>query len=156
MKKYFLIIATALCLSAAVPCHAQPATANEAKIVAQTYLGRDTTQVRNRVARVTMDNDRNGTPLMYEVIMNDSTIVLVSGSKATNPILATYKEATGIFETNNLPCGLSVLVDFYREAIAFVDENNVRGETNNEWQSLLNGERIQSMRTSVGPPVKQQ
>lgn len=151
MKKYFLIIATALCLSAAVPCHAQPATANEAKIVAQTYLGRDTTQVRNRVARVTMDNDRNGTPLMYEVIMNDSTIVLVSGSKATNPILATYKEATGIFETNNLPCGLSVLVDFYREAIAFVDENNVRGEINDEWKRLLNRERLQPQRVTIGP-----
>lgn len=138
-------------MAVVAPCHAQRASVSEAKIVAQTFLGRDTTQTRNRVARVITEIDRNGNPLMHEVIMNDSTIVLVSGSKVTSPILATYKEATGIFETDNLPCGLSVLVDYYREAIAFVDKNNVRGETNNEWQSLLNGERIQSMRTSVGP-----
>ena len=103
MKKCILIIVTIFCFSNALPCNAQRVSVSEARIVAQTYLGRDTTQTRNRAARVVTDTDRNGNALMHEVIMNDSTIILVSGSKATSPILATYKEATGIFETDNLP-----------------------------------------------------
>ena len=101
--KFFILTALPIYMVIVAPCHAQRTSVSEAKIVAQTFLDRDTTQTRNRIARVVTDTDRDGNPLMHEVIMNDSTIVLVSGSKATSPILATYKEATGIFETDNLP-----------------------------------------------------
>lgn len=141
--RFFILTALSIYMAVVAPCHAQRTSVSEAKIVAQSYLGRDTTQTRNRVARVITEIDRNGNPLMHEVIMNDSTIVLVSGSKATNPILATYKEAKGVFETDNIPCGLSVLIDFYREAIAFIADNSVRTEDNEEWHLMLNGERPQ-------------
>ena len=151
MKKCILIIVTIFCFSNALPCNAQRVSVSEARIVAQTYLGRDTTQTRNRAARVVTDTDRNGNALMHEVIMNDSTIILVSGTKAVRPILATYKEEKGIFETDIIPCGLSVLIDFYREAIAFIADNNVGLEYNEEWQLLLNGVQPQPRGPSIGP-----
>ncbi|MBR4229532.1 MAG: C10 family peptidase [Bacteroidales bacterium] len=150
MKKVILMVmVTAVYITTS--CYAQIVTVNEAKKVAQVYMGRDTVRMYDNIARVNTDYDREGKPLLHEVIMNDSTIVLVSGNKATTPILAIYKNAKGILESDILPCGLSIFIDFYRQTIALIAENSVHTENNDEWQRLLDGERLPLPRASVGP-----
>ena len=145
-------IATALFfVLVALPCPAQRVTISEAKKAAQTFLGRDTLLLRNRIDRVNSDEDSNGVPLLYEIVMHDSTIVLVSGNKAICPILATYNNAFGVLETDNIPCGLEMLMGFYRQVIAYATDNNVRTENNQKWQQLIDGETPQSRNESVGP-----
>lgn len=150
MKKVIIIIVIAA-MYITSSCHAQIVTLNEARKVAQVYIGRDTVRMYDNIARVNTDYDRAGNPLLHEVIMNDSTIVLVSGNKATTPILAIYNNSKGILESDVLPCGLSIFIDFYRQTIASIAEDSMHTENIDEWQRLLDGERPQEPRASVGP-----
>ena len=155
MKKWNILLITVLLLNGGLvlTCQAQKATTNEAKLVALTYLGIDTSQQRYRVAKVNTEYDSIGNPLMYEVIMNDSTIVLVSGNKTTCPILATYQcaDGEGILEDDALPCGLAIMMDFYKQTLTSFFESGARLTPNEEWQRLLNGEVINSQKAAVSP-----
>lgn len=152
MRKLVIKIMTvSFFIGAPYCCSAQRVSLNEATSVAQTYLRQYSNRQNDNVARVITEQNNAGNPLMYEIIMQDSTIVLVSGHKACDPILGTYSGCVGIFESEQIPCGLAVLMDYYKQTITYCIENNIRSDFNTKWQQLLSGETTQQNRSRIGP-----
>jgi hypothetical protein len=83
----------------------------------------------------------NGDILMYEVIFENGAAVLLSGSKACQPVLGYYtKEGKeSVFDTNNInvPPGLLALLDDYAQMIEWsLTRDSVDLHYESEWNTL--------------------
>ena len=83
-------------------------------------------------------NDR---PILYEIIMVDSSAVLLSGNKACTPLLGEYK-FSGISIVDDfemIPCGLKCLVNCYIRQIKQCFESEGPIEDNLQWDLFVRG-----------------
>ena len=99
----------------------------------------------------------NGDTLLYEVVVDSST-VLLSGSKACIPVLGIYKTPhTPLIEMyDNLPCNIKDFIGNYLIQIETCFNNDtITLFNNNNWNRLINGEQeIRDRNSSVEPLVK--
>ena len=83
-------------------------------------------------------NDR---PILYEIIMVDSSAVLLSGNKACTPLLGEYK-FSGISIVDDfemISCGLKCLVNSYIRQIKQCFESEGPIEDNLQWDLFVRG-----------------
>lgn len=114
-----------------------------------------TNQQNNGIIRtVKKKTDSSNHPLLYEVIMEDSSAVLLSGNKACTPILGEYKYCgiSIVDDFEMIPCGLKCLVNNYVNQISQCYESDNHLDDNSRWNSIING--VDTMfvnRSSVAP-----
>ena len=95
-----------------------------------------------QIVNVNTDSKRNNT-LLYEVMFDDGWAVLLSGSKATLPILGLYQSMNqSILNTEDIPCGLNVFLKEYKEQILCVfDKDTISLCYETEWNNLQSNDR---------------
>ena len=106
------------------------------------------------IKKMTGVNDR---PILYEIIMVDSSAVLLSGNKACTPLLGEYK-FSGISIVDDfemIPCGLKCLVNSYIRQINQCFESEGPIEDNLQWDLFVRGaDSIFENRSSVEPILR--
>jgi len=109
------------------------------------------------IKTVKTKRDISNRPLLYEVIMADSSVVLLSGNKACTPILGEYKYS-GVSIVDNfemIPCGLKCLVNNYLEQISQCYDSDNNLNDNPQWNIIMNQEDTTLMyRSSVAPLLR--
>ena len=86
--------------------------------------------------------DTNGYTLMYEVVFNNGTAVLVAGNKQCTPVIGSYikKTDSSIFECKELPCGLKLFMKNYINQVAYCFSNpRQSSEHEIEWNQMIEG-----------------
>lgn len=94
-----------------------------------------------------------GNPSCYIFNGNPDGFVIVSACDLTSPILG-YSE-TGTFNTENLPDGLSCLLDGYSQSVDFAEENLKKADfvIAQEWESLERCGKTQTSKSVVVQPL---
>ena len=89
---------------------------------------------------------------MYEVETSINKTVLLSGSRACQPILGTYA-GSQLFD-DNLPCGLMFMFNYYRERIdSSFSLDPKKTSYAEEWSSLIKGEMNPNTKGSPIAPL---
>ena len=83
----------------------------------------------------------NNQPILYEVIMADSSVVLLSGNKACTPLLGEYKYCgiSIVDDFEMIPCRLKCLVRNYVNQINQCYESVIPLDENPQWNLIVNG-----------------
>lgn len=149
MKKIFLGI---LVLLINIGLYAQKTVSNnEAISVAHTARQIMNTKGRAVIQKTNLRIDNIDRILWYEIQYDDGVIVLVSGHKSCTPILGIIDGGTKstLDDTNNIACGMKVLLKSYSEIIEECYDNDSILEKNDDWNKYLSGS-VKS-KSSVGP-----
>lgn len=114
-------------------------------------------QNKGLVRTVKKKTDVNNHPLLYEVIMEDSSAVLLSGNRACTPILGEYKYSgiSIVDDFEMIPCGLKCLVKNYEDQIKWCYESETFLNDNPQWSTIATQEDTTVVyRSSVGPLLR--
>ncbi len=71
------------------------------------------------VTDISRIENENKDVLLYEIETTQGLTVLLSGSKACQPILAVHSSEDGLYlrEYEELPCGIKFFIDWYKEQV---------------------------------------
>ena len=126
-------------------------TRDEAARAAITWIQTKNGFSEIQITSINSDTGQNGI-VMYEVETSVNKTVLLSGSRACLPILATY--AGSQLYDDNLPCGLTFLFDYYRERIdSSFSLDPKEWHYAGEWADLIRGKSRPSTKGTIIAPL---
>jgi hypothetical protein len=125
MSKKLYLLASLCCISSYVLPQQQVSKAEVEKAAVYTLVEKAeilNVSVTKDIDAIWESRSEKGHVLMYEVVFKNRAAVLLSGSRACEPVLGYYikgDDKESIFDTNNLhvPCGLRAMVEGYAQEI---------------------------------------
>jgi len=146
MKKIrILIILCILCITGAINAQQQVSNIEARNAAINTlYSKSEVLRISNDTEIETVHSFRNnnGDTLMYEVVFENGAAVLLSGSKASLPVLGYYvknqDDRGSVFDTTiNVPCCLRALLNDYAQEIEWCfAQRNIALSYQNQWDEL--------------------
>lgn len=140
MKELFLLV---LSLMLGMSCFAQQqVTREEAVNVAVSVMKCNRTEISSHLIDTIYTYRENNHTLLFEVHFNTGESVLLSGSKACTPVLGLITNEFGVStngilnQYDQIPEGLSELIDSYIEQIRYSFDNNLKPYYYDEWRCL--------------------
>jgi len=147
MKKNKLLVFLYFLLIAGILNAQQQVSKSEARQAAINILYKKSDVLRisynTEIGTVHSFYNRNGDTLMYEVVFENGATILLSGSKACQPVLGYYvknqSDKSSVFDTTNInvPCGLQALLNDYAKEIEWCfSQGNIALSYQNQWNEL--------------------
>lgn len=153
MKGVQLVITFLLILSTSKVLSAQGAV-SESEAISIAIKTATNKQNNGVIGAVKSKTDINNRPLLYEVIMADSSVVLLSGHKACMPLLGEYRYSgiSIVDDFEKIPCGLKCLVNYYIDQVKLCYESADLLSDNPQWNiTESQGDTMLMYRSSVEP-----
>ena len=147
--KYLISLGTFITLTLSICCQSQ----TEVVQAASHWIQENFTRYPSTIRSINTQTDASGNICLYEIV-TDSLCILMSGHKASLPVLAYYKEPLlEEFGQASLPCNLQSFIGDYMMYIEQCFSEGIAPYYAEEWDNLIAGTSVQMpvFTSSAGP-----
>lgn len=132
-----------ICSAITLAAQMQQVSSEEASLATVTRVKAQTASLEVGITNMAWIANEKNDVLLYEIATDKGLTVLLSGSKACQPILAVHSSDGGLYlrKYNELPCGIRFFIDWYKAQVdSCFHKRGVSLYHQNEWDSLINGQ----------------